>query len=40
MFTIASFKIVIQEEETDLGNHKPAILEFYKYFDKNYVGQN
>ena len=38
MFTIASFKIVIQEEETDLGNHKPAILEFYIYFENNYVG--
>jgi hypothetical protein len=26
------------EDETDLGNHKPAILEFYKYFENNYVG--
>ena len=26
------------EDETDLGNHKPAILEFYKYFENNYIG--
>jgi len=28
----------ILEAETDLGTHKPVIIEFYKYFENNYFG--